>query len=275
MYSYHRILSLFGRSINDWNLECDCDVHPWEIDIDGSQWGGRIRLVGFVDVFFIISYSSNARFERGIIIYKDREDLEKLLPPLPPKDENEKPAGPVKDGSRSSAAQAEPSEPSTSSQASEVLPNRDQYEKHLSKAFSDGKKEESTASSPNETKEEPLRRHLFRKSARYIVRGWGHEIRLASVYPWTCFRRYEIEMCIPRQPPLARSIKRGLKEHNLVHSAIDISRYGLVSAAGEIGSLVSNQFGGGMIDDTMKKTFAGLTTAKRSGEIALSNEVPV
>jgi hypothetical protein len=79
MASYHRILRVFGRSIEDNSMQCDCDIHPWEILINGRRWAGKIRLIGFVDVFFLISYSSTSRFENGIIIYKDEESICKIL----------------------------------------------------------------------------------------------------------------------------------------------------------------------------------------------------
>lgn len=87
MASYHRVLGVFGKSVKDKTLECDwyvyaaarnqgnfanhstSDIHPWEIKINGEQWPGKIRLIGFVDVFFLFSYSANARFEKGIIVY--------------------------------------------------------------------------------------------------------------------------------------------------------------------------------------------------------------
>ncbi|OOO04078.1 hypothetical protein OAory_01049250 [Aspergillus oryzae] len=69
MFSYHRVLVVFGRSVWDKSLVCDCDIHPWDIDINKEQWPGKIRLIAFVDVFFLISYSANASFEKGIIIY--------------------------------------------------------------------------------------------------------------------------------------------------------------------------------------------------------------
>jgi hypothetical protein len=47
----------------------DSDIHPWELAINGEQWAGKIRLIGYVDVFFLIAYSANARFEHGIIVY--------------------------------------------------------------------------------------------------------------------------------------------------------------------------------------------------------------
>lgn len=37
--------------------------------INGEKWDGKIRLVGFVDVFFLLCYSGESRFEKGIIVY--------------------------------------------------------------------------------------------------------------------------------------------------------------------------------------------------------------
>ncbi|RAQ50426.1 hypothetical protein AFGD_003092 [Aspergillus flavus] len=79
MFSYHRVLVVFGRSVWDKSLVCDCDIHPWDIDINKEQWPGKIRLIAFFDVFFLISYSANASFEKGIIIYKDHHDIDTLL----------------------------------------------------------------------------------------------------------------------------------------------------------------------------------------------------
>lgn len=59
------LLDIKGGSSNQFTS----DVHPWEIKINGEQWPGKIRLIGFVDVFFLFSYSANARFEKGIIFY--------------------------------------------------------------------------------------------------------------------------------------------------------------------------------------------------------------
>ncbi|KAM0211489.1 hypothetical protein ACHAQD_010282 [Fusarium lateritium] len=64
MASYHRVLDTFDRSINLKSLECDYDIHPWDILVDGSRWQGKIRLIGFVDVFFLICYSGESRFEK-------------------------------------------------------------------------------------------------------------------------------------------------------------------------------------------------------------------
>ncbi|KAI1136766.1 hypothetical protein F5Y05DRAFT_415017 [Hypoxylon sp. FL0543] len=79
MASYHRVLKVFDRSIQDKSLECDYDIHPWEILINGERWAGKVRLIGFVDVFFLMCYSAEARFEKGIIIYKDDEVIQDTL----------------------------------------------------------------------------------------------------------------------------------------------------------------------------------------------------
>ncbi|KAI0013168.1 hypothetical protein F4779DRAFT_564274 [Xylariaceae sp. FL0662B] len=79
MTSYHRVLKTFDRSVNDKSVECDYDIHPWEILVNGERWAGKTRLIGFVDVFFLICYSANARFEKGITIYKDDEAIRDTL----------------------------------------------------------------------------------------------------------------------------------------------------------------------------------------------------
>ncbi|KAF4627079.1 hypothetical protein G7Y89_g11079 [Cudoniella acicularis] len=79
MASYHRILKVFGRSVEDKTLQCDCDIHPWEVLVNENRWSGKLRLVGFVDVFFLISYSENSRFHNGIVIYKDDQHIENIL----------------------------------------------------------------------------------------------------------------------------------------------------------------------------------------------------
>ncbi|GKU12099.1 unnamed protein product, partial [Fusarium langsethiae] len=79
MASYHRVLDTFDRSVNLKSVECDYDIDPWDILVDGSRWDGKIRLIGFVDVFFLIRYSGESRFEKGIIIYKGDDIIRNML----------------------------------------------------------------------------------------------------------------------------------------------------------------------------------------------------
>ncbi|EXJ71712.1 uncharacterized protein A1O5_05520 [Cladophialophora psammophila CBS 110553] len=61
-------------------LRVSCsDIHPWEILINGERWPGKVRLIGFVDAFFLMAYSSKERFEHGIIVYKDDDVIRNIL----------------------------------------------------------------------------------------------------------------------------------------------------------------------------------------------------
>ncbi|RYP64149.1 hypothetical protein DL769_006776 [Monosporascus sp. CRB-8-3] len=79
MASYHRVLQAFDRSVKQKSIECDFDIHPWDILINGARWDGKIRLIGFVDVFFLMCYSGASRFEKGIVIYKDDDAIRAIL----------------------------------------------------------------------------------------------------------------------------------------------------------------------------------------------------
>lgn len=79
MASYHRILQVLGRSVNQKSIECDYDIHPWDILVNGERWAGKVRLVGFVDAFFVICYSGDSRFEHGIMVYKDDDAIRNTL----------------------------------------------------------------------------------------------------------------------------------------------------------------------------------------------------
>ncbi|KAK4166926.1 hypothetical protein QBC43DRAFT_298111 [Cladorrhinum sp. PSN259] len=104
MASYHRVLQVLGRSVDQKSVECDYDIHPWDILINNKRWEGKVRLIGFVDVFLVICYTGESRFEKGILIYKDDDAIRttldkakikpesiglKLLNPENPEPENE------------------------------------------------------------------------------------------------------------------------------------------------------------------------------------------
>ncbi|KAI5797518.1 hypothetical protein DFH27DRAFT_106741 [Peziza echinospora] len=90
MASYKRVLKAFGRSIDDGDFICNLRIHPWDIKIQKvghltpEKWNGNIRLVGFIDVFFLIAYQGESRFEQGIVIYKKEIDALKLFYDLDP-----------------------------------------------------------------------------------------------------------------------------------------------------------------------------------------------
>ncbi|PYH94641.1 hypothetical protein BO71DRAFT_398791 [Aspergillus ellipticus CBS 707.79] len=185
MASYHRVLAVFGRSIKDKALECDCDIHPWEIKINGEQWPGKIRLIGFVDVFFLFSYSASARFEKGIIVYKERYDIAKLL-----KETNE----------ARSAAGLQPLLPSPATQEHKKG-DISITETEVSPSAEDGSQPDDTDPKPNEPP-----RLSFENTTSYKVISWGHEVGLKSTYPISSVREWEIEISKPYHRALRRML---------------------------------------------------------------------
>ncbi|PYH81278.1 hypothetical protein BO82DRAFT_354732 [Aspergillus uvarum CBS 121591] len=255
MYSYHRVLALFGRSVKDKTLECDCDIHPWEIQINGKQWSGKIRLVGFVDVFFLFAYSANASFEKGIIVYKDRFDLKSLVarmdeshhrPPPPTADQEEVPVDSVENKRSDHLPDAtnQPSDDQSPSAASE------------GEAPTQG-------SNPRLT---------FKNESRYEVDSWGHEIELQYEYLTKDIQKYCITINKPYHRALRRAIKRGIKEHTTTELLEDLVRCGFITQGELVGKAFSKYIAGGVMEDTMSKYFSGMTGGDhRPGKVDLSN----
>ncbi|KAL2161808.1 hypothetical protein VTH06DRAFT_7592 [Thermothelomyces fergusii] len=79
MTSYHRVLQVHGRSVHGKTVECDYDIHPSDVVINGERWAGKVRLVGFADAFYLICYTGESKFEHGIVMYKDDEVIRKTL----------------------------------------------------------------------------------------------------------------------------------------------------------------------------------------------------
>ncbi|KAG2412342.1 hypothetical protein HFD88_009899 [Aspergillus terreus] len=241
MFSYHRVLKLFGRSVTDKTLECDCDIHPWEIEIDGQQWPGKIRLIGFVDVFFVISYSANARFEKGIIVYKDRVVFEELI------------------AERDTHPDAQLPE-------SEVDPTFDSDEEE--DAHEDHKSPVEEESPTEKNAKDKLE---FTHQGRYVVRSQGHEIGLTNEYPLASVRSYEIKINKPQNWALRRRIKRGIRPHSIMQLMDDVIRCGFLTHAELIAHVLGLVSAGGTINDTAAKYFERLG-AGNAGQQALSNE---
>lgn len=55
------------------------DIHPWNIRINKQRWSGKIRLIGFIDIVFLICYTSTSRFEKGIVVYSALHTLPSLM----------------------------------------------------------------------------------------------------------------------------------------------------------------------------------------------------
>ncbi|RAK96222.1 uncharacterized protein BO80DRAFT_497122 [Aspergillus ibericus CBS 121593] len=240
MASYHRVLAVFGRSVHDKALECDCDIHPWQIKINNEQWPGKIRLIGFVDVFFLISYSANARFEKGIIVYKEKYDIEQLLRKV--------------EEARPDSEPVCPGEESTT-------------------MYQEGEKEgvrigETEISSDND-KVNVLH---FDNGTSYTVRSWGYEIGLKNRYPISSVQRWVIEIGKPEHRSMRRRIKRAIKEHTTTELVEDVIRCGFIAQGQLAGHFLSKYLVGGVLDDTMTKYLEGLVSGDRPGRMTLANE---
>ncbi|RAQ69862.1 hypothetical protein COH20_010338 [Aspergillus flavus] len=237
MASYHRVLEVFDRSVDDKTIECDCDIHPWEITIDGETWPGRIRLIAFVDVFFIISYSSNDRFMKGVIIYKDEIALRELNKLLPPNQNLQ--------GKGDAPASQKPQEKGGSppSQSSNVAVNGEEP---------DGFK--------------------FKKGSVFVVESLGHEIGMRTTFPTSLVRKYTIEINRPVNWALGRRMNRGLKRHTLTRMVQDVVRCGLITKGQLAGHVVGSLVAGGRWNDTISRSITSIGSGSSAQRQALANE---
>ncbi|KAJ5746233.1 hypothetical protein N7520_011415 [Penicillium odoratum] len=278
MASYHRVLETFGRSIQDNSLECDCDIHPWEISINGSQWAGKIRLIGFIDVFFLISYSANARFEHGII---DKLAVEEITGHIPDakkateksisdqddkkeiKEDDDHEGQPTASGRKHS--------PPTDLDDSEEDPNAKPEEESETKA----KPTETKASTPEASEGKPTAEEAtpeFRKTSLLSITSWGHPIGLRASYPKSWIQRYKVEIMKPCSWALSKRIMRGLKPHSTYDLMNDVIRCGIITQGQLVGHIMGVVLAGTQMDDTVKRYIQGLTSGGDAGRQALSNE---
>ncbi|KAL3260232.1 uncharacterized protein BO96DRAFT_9438 [Aspergillus niger CBS 101883] len=279
MASYHRVLGVFGKSVKDKTLECDCDIHPWEIKINGEQWPGKIRLIGFVDVFFLFSYSANARFEKGIIVYKERYDLEKLL--------QQSDEARAEAGEKTSKEDLENSseEYSDTSATPETLlsrlPCHESKEGVIQTEVVELGRETPSSSSQSEiqqatdqpTKDDKrLDRLEFGNTTLYKVRSLGHEVGLKNRYPVSSIQEWTIEINKPYHRALRRRIKRAIKEHTTTELLEDVVRCGFISHGQMAGHVLSKYLVGGVLDDTLTKYIEGLAVGNGAGRVPLANQ---
>ncbi|KAF7877363.1 hypothetical protein EAF04_001045 [Stromatinia cepivora] len=222
MASYHRILKVFGRSVEDKTLQCDCDIHPWEILVNGDRWSGRLRLIGFVDIFFLISYSENSRFHEGIVIYKDDQQISRLLN-LAGKE--------FKDGN--------------------LVP------KTLPSEFPD-----SNPTAPGSTPQIPAATLTYttftRDTADYTSFSIGHPIGLCTKYSSSDLQTYTIHLRKPTDPLLKQKYKRALKVHDTLDMIQDAVKLGLVSYAEILGHGMGHIYRGSSTLDIGKGFVGGL-----------------
>ncbi|KAJ5965350.1 hypothetical protein N7481_012064 [Penicillium waksmanii] len=274
MASYHRVLETFGRSIQDNTLECDCDIHPWELSINDEQWAGKIRFIGFIDVFFLIAYSANARFEHGIIVYKDKLALEELTGITSKPIEKSTQA----DGNTDSALDhQEPEEDLTELEAAGDEANSDPAVKENQEGTSPqtgGEASQPAAQVKSTTgqQDEAAATPEVRNTSTLSIKSLGHPIGLRASYPKSWIRSYKVQITKPASWGLSKRIMQGLKVHSTYDLMGDVIRCGLITQGQLAGHLMGILLAGSRLDDTTQKYLSGLTSGNDAGRQALSNE---
>ncbi|CZR57845.1 uncharacterized protein PAC_07734 [Phialocephala subalpina] len=254
MASYHRVLKVFGRSIQDKTLQCDCDIHPWEILVNDARWSGRIRLIGFVDVFFLISYSGNSRFHDGIVIYKDDAHIDEIL------------KGEAFEDSKSSKLllKSKSTQPTTTPATN--TPVTDISESNTPATT-------STTHTPAPKPEQNSKYTAFsRDTFNYIVSSIGHPIGLQTRYQVSSLQRYTISLRKHQDPLLKRKYKNALRQHDTLDMIQDAMKLGLVSYAEVLGHGLSHIYRGGSTLDVGKGFVGGLSASKERRWAGLSGD---
>jgi len=243
MASYHRILQVFGRSIEHNSLQCDCDIHPWEILINGRRWPGKIRLIGFIDVFFLISYSSNSRFENGIVIYKDEESICRIL-------------------------EAAGKEPSDIGLEPAFKNKRDQESDDDSVTAS----VDSAGKLRDDKKKTPKYYSFEREPMDYIITGVGHDIGLQMKYPEESLIKYKIKIRKHHDPILKKHVKRAIKQHDNLDLILDFLSLGIIAPAELIGHSVGNVALGGVVEKAARKFGRSMMRSQRNKTVDLTGD---
>ncbi|PMD16838.1 hypothetical protein NA56DRAFT_606956 [Hyaloscypha hepaticicola] len=251
MASYHRVLKVFGRSVQDKTLQCDCDIHPWEILVNDKSWSGRIRLIGFVDVFFLISYSGNSRFHDGIVIYKDDHHIEKILKGEVFKDIN------LLQTSSKSGDKPVPKVEETPEDATPVPKPEEKPKAEIPVQKSEEKPKYATFS---------------RDTFFYIVKSIGHPIGLQTRYKASDLQKYTIQLRKHQDPLLKRKYKNALKQHDTLDMIQDAMKLGLVSYAEILGHGLSHIYRGGSTLDVGKGFVGGVSASKERKWAGLSGD---
>ncbi|KAG4443330.1 hypothetical protein IFR05_001199 [Cadophora sp. M221] len=244
MASYHRVLKVFGRSIEDKTLQCDCDIHPWEVKVNGKPLTGRLRLIGFVDLFFLISYSGSSRFHDGIVIYSILRFILSESPSL-----------------------------------IYELEDDDHIEKILNLSGVEFENIHLTSKSPEPTStatttpEKKVKYTTFASdTVDYVVNSIGHPIGLKTQYDSSSLKQYTIKLRKPQDALLKRKYKNAIKQHDTLDMIQDAVKLGLVSYAEILGHGLSHIYRGSSTLDVGKGFAGGLGASKERRWAGLSGD---
>ncbi|KAE8379365.1 hypothetical protein BDV26DRAFT_291387 [Aspergillus bertholletiae] len=240
--------SLAGLDIYSWDI--DITLRRYSQDPIKQQWPGKIRLIAFADVFFLISYSANARFEKGIVIYKDDHDVNTLL-----------------GGDHPLITESHRLPNASDDNLSLESPGK-------SPLVSVGPQTEDNDGPPTKpltekAKDEVKKRFNFVNGGKYSAKGYGHEIGLRYTYRRDELAEYTIEINKPYHRGTRRSIQRGLEEHSILQLLGDDLRSGIIKQGQMTGHLLSKYLANGMLDDVLKKYVDGVASTDRSGSMTV------
>jgi len=225
--------------------------------INRERWSGKIRLVGYVDVFFLICYANNARFEHGIIIYKDEKGIVDTLKRAK-KEARELDLVPVGEKEKEHGSDDE----------DEVLEKTGPKVAKATLAHADDK----LAQASNENEDPPKYFRFKQQILDYMVTSVGHDIGLKTKYPVSSVKKYEIKIRKHSDILLRKRIRRAIKQHDTLDLIADAVNSQIISINELAGHVIGHAVMGGVAEDARKKFMAGMTASQRSGTVGLSGD---
>ncbi|KAJ4287115.1 hypothetical protein N0V88_007737 [Collariella sp. IMI 366227] len=228
------------------------DIHPWDILINGERWAGKIRLVGFVDSFYLICYSGDSRFEHGIVVYKDDDAIRSTLQKADVnaadinlravnKDKADQPANP---------------EPPRYFHFEAEKGGLDYRITSLGHPIS--LKTEYPASS--------LRKYEIK------LRKGRDSVMKSKLMPAYLSRTKKFPNPLTSWNKKKERIRRGVSQHDLFDLMHDALRSGIITHAELIGMIVGKTYGGTALDDMTSKYLDGLAGGRGAKNLSLSGE---
>jgi len=208
MTSYKRVLKAFGRTISDADCICNVQIHPWDIKLEKHKtgekpqtvrWEGNLQLIGYIDVIFLISYQGTARFQDGIVIYKDEKDPHLMV----------------------------------EGQVIKAPGDTRKQDKAQEKGAFQRTKSDEKVPKPKEKVKPEIENPFDLDSLYFIVNGWGHEIGPRTTFPYA--RKYTLSI---RQVTADATVQKALRKHSAIDLLIDTAQIGLVAAAEATGHLL-------------------------------------
>ncbi|SPQ24510.1 88baee81-6056-493e-b937-5abcb325f600 [Thermothielavioides terrestris] len=212
------------------------DIHPWDIMINGKRWAGKVRLVGFVDSFYLICYSGVSRFEHGIVVYKDDDAIRTTL---------------------------QEAKIDAAAIGLEVV-NKAKAEQ--------GEGNDFVPLIPMSSSLKYFNFESVKGGLDYRITSLGHPVSLKTKYASSSLQRYDIKLYKGRDTVMKKRIRRGVTQHGLYDQIHDAVRLGIITHAELMGMIIGKTYGGSVLGDVTSKYLDGLAGGKGSKNLALTGE---